>query len=111
MPVTVILVVKGAVMNQVVRLAAAAGVGALIATGVAALASPAPQRCSDSVESAALNRRFDDLDLAIANLQSQLGKAASDDALASANNGRQLATISNQVAVLSTTVTEISGRR
>jgi hypothetical protein len=98
-------------MNHVVRLAAATGLGALIATGVIALAAPAPQTYSDSVEFARLNRRFDDLDQAIANLQSQVSKVGSDEALASANNGRQLATVSNQVSALTTLVTEIPARR
>jgi uncharacterized protein YgbK (DUF1537 family) len=82
----------------------------LVATGVVALAAPAPQTCSGSADLARINKRFDDLDQAIANLQAQLAKAASDDALANANNERQLAAISNQVAVVSTTVAAISGR-
>jgi len=98
-------------MNQVTRLAAATGLGALVATGVVALAAPARQSCSDSADFARINRQFEDLELAVANLQSQASKAASDEALANANNGRQLATISNQIAALSTLVAEIPARR
>jgi phage I-like protein len=97
-------------MKELVRLVAAIGLGTLVATGVVALAAPAPQTCSGSADLARINKRFDDLDQAIANLQAQLAKAASDDALANANNERQLAAISSQVAVVSTTVAAISGR-
>jgi hypothetical protein len=104
------LMVKGAVMKELVRLVAATTLGALVATGVIALAAPAPQSCSNSADLARINKRFDNLEQAIANLQSQSAKAASDDALAHANTQRQLAAVSTQVADLNTTVVALSGR-
>jgi hypothetical protein len=97
-------------MKELVRLVTATGLGALIATGVVALGAPAPQTCAGSADLTRIYKRFDDLEQAIANLQSQLAKSASDDALANANNERQLAAISSQVAVVGTTVAAISGR-
>jgi hypothetical protein len=104
------LLAEGAVMKELVSLVAATGLGTLVATGVVVLAAPTPQTCSGGADLARINKRFDDLDQAIADLQSQLAKAASDDALANANNERQLAAISSQVGVVSTTVAAISGR-
>jgi hypothetical protein len=91
-------------MKVFVRLITAAGIGAMIATAVVVLAAPTQQICSGSSELTRINKRFDDLEKAIASLQSQSAKAASDDALAQANNQRQLAAISSQVADLNTTV-------
>jgi hypothetical protein len=104
------LLAEGAVMKELVSLVAATGLGTLVAAGMVVLAAPTPQPCSGGADLARINKRFDDLDRAIANLQSQLAKAASDDALANANNERQLAAISSQVAVVSTSVAAISGR-
>ena len=97
-------------MKPFVRLVTAAGVGAMIATAVVVLATPTQQTCSGSSELTRINKRFDDLEKAIANLQSQSAKAASDDALANANNQRQLAAIGSQIAELNTTVVGLSGR-
>jgi hypothetical protein len=97
-------------MKPFVRLITAAGVGVMIATAVVVLAAPTQPACSGSSELTRINKRFDDLEKAIANLQSQSAKAASDDALANANSQKQLAAISSQVAELNTTVVGLSGR-
>ena len=104
------LLVKGTVMKELVRLVAATTLGALVATGVVALAAPTPPLCGSSADLTRINKRFDNLEQAIANLQSQSAKAASDDALANANTQRQLAVVSSQIADLSTTVVALSGR-
>jgi hypothetical protein len=104
------LLVKGAEMKSPVGLVAATVLGAFVATSVVAPAGPSPQACSGSADLTRINKRFDDLEQAIANLQSQSAKAASDDALANANSQRQLATISGQIADLNTTVVSLSGR-
>jgi len=97
-------------MKELVRLVAATTLGALVATGVVALAAPTPPLCGSSADLTRINKRFDNLEQAIANLQSQSAKAASDDALANANTQRQLAVVSSQIADLSTTVVALSGR-
>ena len=97
-------------MKNLIRLVAATGLGALVATGVVVLAAPTPQACSGSADVTRSNKRFDDLEQAIANLQSQSAKAASDDALANANSQRQLAAIASQIADLNSTVLALSGR-
>lgn len=97
-------------MKELVRLVAATTLGALVATGAVALAAPTPPLCGSSADLTRINKRFHNLEQAIANLQSQSAKAASDDALANANTQRQLAAVSSQIAELSTTVVALSGR-
>ena len=97
-------------MKAFVPLITAAGLGAAVAAAAVVLATPTQQPCTGSADLTRINKRFDDLEKAIANLQSQSAKVASDDAAANANNQRQLAAISSQVADLNTTVVGLSGR-
>ena len=97
-------------MKAFVPLITAAGLGAAVAAAAVVLATPTQQTCTGNTDLTRINKRFDDLEKAIASLQSQSAKAASDDAAANANNQRQLAAISSQVADLNTTVVGLSGR-
>jgi uncharacterized protein YlxW (UPF0749 family) len=97
-------------MKEIIRLVAATTLGALLATSVISFAAPAAQTCSSGADLSRINKRFDDLEQAIANLQSQSAKAATDDATANANNQRQLAAISSQIADMNVTVVGMLGR-
>jgi ubiquinone biosynthesis protein UbiJ len=90
-------------MKELVRLGAAAAVGALIMTAVAALAAPTQQTCSGGAELTRINQRFDDLEQAIANLQTQ-------STLANTNNQHQLADVSNQISTLNASVAALAER-
>jgi uncharacterized protein YgbK (DUF1537 family) len=95
-------------MKELARLAAAAGLGALIASGFSAVAAPT-QSCGAS-DLTRINKRFDDLEQAIAALQTQSANAATADAAANTSNQQWLSRISSQVADLNSTVVGLSGR-
>jgi uncharacterized protein YgbK (DUF1537 family) len=96
-------------MNEIVRLAAAAGLGAAIATGFSAIAAPSQQNCAAS-DLTRINKRFDDLEQALVALQTQSANAATSDAAANTSNQQLLNRISSQVADLNSTVVGLSGR-
>jgi hypothetical protein len=82
--------------------------GILITFAVDAVAQSTKQGCS-SPDLSRLYKRLDDLEQAIAALQTQSAKAASDNALANTNSQRQLGNISSQVADLNTRVVALTG--
>jgi uncharacterized protein YgbK (DUF1537 family) len=96
-------------MKELVRLAAAAGLGALIATGFSAVAASTQQSCGAS-DLTRLNKRFDDLEQALVALQTQTANAATSETAANASNQQLLSRISSQVADLNSTVVGLSGR-
>ena len=97
-------------MRNATGLLAATALGVIVTLGVEAVAQSTKQGCANAPDLTRLYKRFDDLEQAIAALQSQSAKVASDDALANTNNQRQLANISSQVADLNTQVVALTGR-
>jgi outer membrane murein-binding lipoprotein Lpp len=97
-------------MRYATALLAATALGIAITVVAEAVAQSNTPECASSTDVGRLNKRFDDLEQAIAALQSQAGKAASDEAQANLNSQRQLANISSQVAAVNTQVVALSGR-
>ena len=97
-------------MRTVTQLVAATVLGIFATLGVQAVSESQSKNCSAGEELSRFNKRFDDLEQAIAALQAQAAKAASDSALANINNQRQLASVSSQVADVNTQVVAILGR-
>ena len=97
-------------MRSTTVLLAAAALGVIATMGFEAVAQSAKLGCTGNTDLSRIIKRFDDLEQAITALQTQSAKAASDDALANANNQRQLANISSQVAELNTQVVALTGR-
>jgi TolA-binding protein len=90
-------------VKEPARLVAAMTLGALMATGVMTLAAPAAQTCGAAVDLAHFNQRFDALEQAIANLQTQ-------STLANTNNQRQLGDLGSQISTLNSSVAALSER-
>jgi len=95
-------------MKRVTGFCAAATLGALGAICAVALGASTQGGCTQDLTR--INARFDELEQAITQLQTQSAQAASNQALANSNTQRELSAISSQVAGMSTTVVEISRR-
>jgi hypothetical protein len=101
--------VSGGVVKETGRLIIAAALGAAAALGVAAAAAPDSMGgCARSADVNKLNKRFDEVQAALAALQTQSTQAASDAALASANTQRQVQSVGNQVSALNNVVLAVS---
>jgi hypothetical protein len=96
-------------MGKATGFIAAAALGAIVTIGVGAAASSSKPECSSGSDLSPLYKRFDQLEQAVAALQTQSAKAASDEALANTDNQRQLANISSQVAALNAQVVALGG--
>jgi hypothetical protein len=97
-------------MKNATRLLAATVLGSLVTVGVQAVSQQATKSCTGSADLSRFNKQFDDLEQAMASLQTQSQKAASDSALANTNSQRQLADISAQIANVNAAVVSVSGR-